>query len=183
MNKLILLLPLLLTACSSNPFLDSYNTISVHTPLQRPQHVKLIETTNIKERVLEYKNKGYIVLGAAHLAGEWKPRTWAIKAAKEKGATLVILSSQFSGTREHSYVTAVPQVQTTYHTGSVNASTYTTGRVGGYNGVNYNASTLGHASYSGTSTTIGTSYFQSSYETVLFDQTAVFLAAPLEGNK
>lgn len=172
----LLFLSLILSACASNPFLDAYNTINPSSAtINSYKEIKLIETTDLKNRVLEYKEKGYMILGVAHLTGEWKNRTYALKAAKEKGANLVILSSHFTGAQKHSYVAAIPQTQTTYHQGNIQTSSYTTGHIGGYNGINYSATTTGNASYSGTSTTIGTSYFQASYETALFDQTAIFL--------
>ena len=70
----------------------------------------------------------------------------------------------------------MPTTQTTYHQGNINTSSYTYGNVRGYGGGSYTANTMGHTYYSGTSTTIGTNYFQSSYDTALYEQVAVFLA-------
>ncbi len=166
-----------LLGCASNPFMDSYNDIKLSgVKIRNPKEVKLIETTDMKNRVLEYKNRGYCVVGVSHFSGEWVARANAIKVARKKGANLVILSAHFTGTQTNTYVTAMPTTQTTYHQGNINTSSYTYGNVRGYGGGSYTANTMGHTYYSGTSTTIGTNYFQSSYDTALYEQVAVFLA-------
>ncbi len=111
MRKYLILSLMLITACSSNAFLDFYNEeLSVSKDLIKceTEHVRIVETSDLKNKVKKYKNKEYSVIGFTIFKGEWQARSLAIDAAKEKNACLVVIESSLSGTEERNYVSAIP---------------------------------------------------------------------------
>ena len=142
--------------CATNQFKDNYNDEGLTILKNHPKQVQVIETTNLQDRVLKYARKGYVVVGSSHFEGEWEGRLKAKKWAETIGATLVIVSSQQTGTQEHQYTLAVPQINTTYHQGTINTTGYNT-------------------AYSGTSTSVSTSFVPGSYKTTIFEQLAIFM--------
>lgn len=188
----ILLVTVIISGCTTNQFKENYNDEGLNLLKKSPKKVQLIETTNLQGKVLQYADKGYMVLGSSHFESEWEGRTKALSWAKKIGATLVIIGSQQVGTQEHQYTLAIPQVNTTYHQGTintteynsgiVNSSVYTSGRVGNTNfnansyasGSYYGTSTY-NTTYSGTSTSVSTSFISGSYKTAVFEQLAVFM--------
>ena len=113
----------------------------------------------VNESIDHLEKQGYIVLGTSSFSSEYEPFSKAIQTAKEKGATVVILNSDVSGTRTKTNTVAIPQTNTTYHHGYVNSwnSPYS-------------------ASYSGVSTTHSTQYYSYNYNVTVFNQVAYFLA-------
>ena len=194
MKKILILLPVLMVfcGCATNQFKDNYNDEGLNIIKKIHVKAKIIETTNLQERVLQYADQGYVVWVSSHLGGEWEARIKAKKWAEKIGAPLVIIGSQQTGTQEHQYTLAVPQVNTTYHQGSINTTGYHSGTMnssaytyGNIGNSNFSARTYGSGSYSGmssynttysgTSTSVSTSFVSGAYETAVFDQLAVFM--------
>ena len=193
MKKIIILLIItFFCGCATNQFRENYNDEGLIIK-QHNEEVKIIETTNLEGRVIFYANMGFVVVGSSHFEGEWEGRLKAVEMSQEIGATIVIITAKQTGSREQQYTLVVPQVNTTYHTGTINttgyhygnfnSSSYTTGNIGG---TNFNATTYGNGSYSGTSsynttysgtsTSISNSFISGSYEIGIFEQLAVFMA-------
>ena len=156
MAKILGLLGLLLLAgCATNGFSTYYNDegydITDFIALKQGEKVQLIDTMEPDKKVKEFEKQGYIVIGTSSFSSEYEPFSKAIQTAKEKGATVVILNSDVSGTRT--------KTNTTYHHGYVNSwnSPYS-------------------ASYSGVSTTHSTQYYSDNYNVTVFNQVAYFLA-------
>ena len=143
------------------------------------ENVLIIETTDLDKKLNEYYKKGYVTIGFSHFKALWCPRTLAIDTAKEKGASIVVISSNHLQDMQHSYAIPISVPHTTYHQGQISSSSYTSGHIRGINGtqgVNYNETTTEHASFSGTSTTYTTEYIRGSYTVSYFEQIAFFLA-------
>ena len=182
----------ILYGCATNQFKDNFNDEGLTVTLKNPKQVQIIETTNLQGKVLQYADMGYVVIGSSHFEGDWEARTKAIKWAKKVGSNLVIIGSQQTGTQEHHYTLAIPQVNTTYHQGSINTTGYHSGTInssayayGNVGNTRFNARSYGsgsyygtssyNTSYSGTSTSYSTSFVSGSYETAVFEQLAVFM--------
>ena len=183
--KYFVFILLFLTGCSTtNNFSDFYNdeglSPSEYISLKKDENVLVIETGELSKRLNEYAKKGYVVIGSSHFKGQWCPRSMAIDVAKEKGATVVILSSIHLDDVEYTYAIPVQQSHTVYHQGNMSSTGYTSGNIGGYNGINYSAVTNQYASFSGTSTYYTTSYFTNSYIVGYFEQIAFFLAKKID---
>ena len=164
MAKILGLLGLLLLAgCATNGFSTYYNDegydITDFIALKQGEKVQLIDTMEPDKKIKEFEKQGYIVLGTSSFSSEYEPFSKAIQTAKEKGATVVILNSDVSGTQTKTNTVATPQTNTTYHHGYVNSwnSPYS-------------------ASYSGVSTTHSTQYYSYNYNVTVFNQVAYFLA-------
>lgn len=195
MKKILIVLPVVAAVacgCATNQFKDNYNDEGLNVLKKSHVNAKIIETTNLQERVLQYAAQGFVVLGSSHFEGEWEARMKAKKWAEKIGASLVIIGSQQTGTQEHRYTLAIPQVNTAYHqgtmnttgfhSGTMNASAYTYGNIGGsnfssrtYGAGSYSGMSSYNTTYSGTSTSISTSFVSGSYETAVFEQLAVFM--------
>lgn len=193
MKKLSLLLfAIIFYGCATNQFEDNFNDEGLTITLKNPKDVRVIETTNLQDKVLQYADMGYVVVGSSHFEGDWEGRTKAIKLAKKIGANLVIITSQQTGDQERHYTLAIPQVSTTYHQGSINTTGYHSGTVntsgyayGNVGGTHFNANAYGsgsyygtssyHTNYSGTSTSYSTSFVSGSYKTAVFEQLAIFM--------
>lgn len=178
----VVLLIVLLTGCSQvNNFLEYYNDenldITEYIPLKEKENVEVIETMSLDERVKEYIDKGYIILGNSYFQAQWCPRALAVDTAKIKGASVVIISSRHIGDENRTYAIPYTQQHTTYHQGSVNTYSQTRGSISNsYSNLNFNATTNGYGSYSGTSTYYTTDYITNSYTVSYYEQIAVFLA-------
>lgn len=152
---------LLLSSCQKNNFSIYYNDENFDRqkfPLAKASFVKVIETTDLSGRFQEYRNQGYILLGSAHFIDEWTARALAVDTAKEKGASVVILSSTKVNEAEHNYVLTIPNPTVSYYSG-----------------------TVGNNSYHGTSTSYSYQYVNQSYKTNIYEQFALFLAKGKSG--
>ena len=151
----------LLSSCQKNNFSVYYNdeNIDLQThSLIEDSYVKIVETTDLPARFQEYIDKGYILLGSAHFIDEWTARALAIDTAKDKGASVVILTSAKVSEVEHSYILTIPTPNVSYHSGTVNGTFY-----------------------SGTSTSYSYQYVPQSYKTNYYEQLALFLAKEKKG--
>ncbi len=151
----------LLSACQKNNFSIYYNDENINkleNPLAKESFVKVVETTDLSGRFQEYKNQGYILLGSAHFIDEWTARALAVDTAKEKGATVVILSSTKVKEAEHNYVLTIPNPTVSHYSG-----------------------TVGNNTYYGTSASYSYQYVNQSYKTNIYEQFALFLAKEKNG--
>lgn len=151
----------LLSSCQKNNFSVYYNDenidLQTHSLIKAP-YVKIIETTDLAARFQEYVDKGYILLGSAHFVDEWAARALAVDTAKEKGATVVILSSTKVKEAEHNYVLTIPNPTVSHYSG-----------------------TVGNNTYYGTSASYSYQYVNQSYKTNIYEQFALFLAKEKNG--
>lgn len=151
----------LLSSCQKNNFSVYYNDENIdpqtHSLIKAP-YVKIIETTDLAARFQEYVDKGYILLGSAHFVDEWAARALAVDTAKEKGATVVILSSTKVKEAEHNYVLTIPNPTVSHYSG-----------------------TVGNNTYYGTSASYSYQYVNQSYKTNIYEQFALFLAKEKNG--
>lgn len=185
-NKFFLFLALFfIYGCSGtvNNFSNFYNDEGLETSefikADASENVTVIETADLEKKITEYQKKGYVSIGFSHFKGPWCPRALAIDTAKEKGASIVIISSIHLDDVEYSYAIPYSVPHTTYYEGSVSSHEYTSGYVNNRNGVrlaNYNATTTGYSSFRGSSTYYTTSYITDSYTVGYFEQSAFFLA-------
>lgn len=100
-------------------------------------------------------SKGYVIIGQSSLNGSVQSDALLITQAKTVRATLVLLSSNFTETRNITTPLFLPNNQTTYSTGRVN---------GAFGGANYNTS----------STTYGTTVVPITTQQQRYDQNAVY---------
>ena len=175
----------LISSCSTpqNSFSEFYNDEGLldneYIKRKDNEEILIIETINLNKKLSEYYKKGYVALGFSQFTGWWCPRAMAIDTAREKGASIVVISSDFLGTMEYKYSIPVSTSHTIYHQGTISSKTYTSGHIqstSGNIGANYNAITTGNANYSGTSTYYTTSYIDNNLYVNFFEQIAVFLA-------
>ena len=186
MKKILLALLIIssMNGCTPvNYFSEFYNDEGLEeSEFQRvnpSENILVIETTDLDKRLNEYYKRGYVTIGFSHFKAPWCPRTLAIDTAKEKGASIVVISSNHLQDMQYSYAIPISVPHTTYHQGQISSSSYTSGHISGINGtrgVNYNGTTTEYASFTGTSTTYTTEYIRNSYTVGYFEQIAFFLA-------
>ena len=183
---IVFLFLFIVVGCSTNKFTFYYNSEGLskndYIPLKENERILLIETHNLEQKLNEYKNKGYVLIGSSVFEGVWYPQYHALKTAKEKGASVILLFSVHQGDVKQQYVIPYQRANTVYHHGNISSNYYTSGSVNAYDGMNYlgranyNSSTYGSSTYSGTSTYYTTEYLHGSYKTSYYKQTALFLA-------
>ena len=178
---LVLLIELLIGCAPVNNFLEYYNDenldITEYIPVKKNENIEVIETMFLDERIREYINKGYIILGNSYFQAQWCPRALAVDTAKIKGASVVIISSRHIGDENRTYSIPYAQQHTIYHQGNINTYSQTRGSISNnYSNLNFNATTNGYGSYSGTSSYYTTEYITKFYSVSYYEQIAVFLA-------
>lgn len=155
MKKSFFLCLFLCTGCSSNSFLDYYNDEQIPLESIVPCNIKdirLIETTELEEKIKKYEKQGFVVLGFSEFESDWIPRYRAIEFAKEKKACLVILSSVLTKTEIREFTMPIPQTSYSYSSGKI-----------------------GNIDFRGNTTSVSTSYVNQRYNASIFKQRAVFL--------
>lgn len=148
-----------LTACSSSNHYKAYYTDygnNIATKQNAEVIPDLVDTFDIKGKVIQYEKQGYVVLGVSNFDGEWEARTKAIDFAKSIGATLVITQSNLTRRFTQNYSITVPTVNTSYHSGTI-----------------YSAN--GYSNYSGTSRSYGSQQFNGAFTLGQYEQEAVFM--------
>lgn len=111
------------------------------------------------------ENNGCFFVGASAFEGPAQDIDDLKDFAKDLGTPIVLLYSEYMRTRNASGVMPMPNSTTTYSRGNVNTS-------GTLNFNRFNAGTT----YSGSSTTYGTSYIPYSYSVDVYAQEAAFFA-------
>lgn len=152
-----------------NPYSIYYNDEGVdRSEFYNNEPVTVIETLDAETTLKEFYKSGYILLGTSSFKSEWSPFSKAIDTAKNKGASVVVLNTDVIGSVRKNFTMAIPQTDTTYHTGTVN--TY---------GTYGNA----YSNYYGTSTSTSYDYYSRDYDVTKFQQHAYFLARKINQTK
>lgn len=161
-NLIITIFSILLVGCASNPYRDFYeaNTFSPEDEatfefLKENQEPILVEGN--KDTLEEALSNGYNVLGTSSFNGPTSSKDAIISQAKHVKATHVIFNSEYTDTESGTYAIAMPDYKT--------SNTY--GTVYGNNG--------NWETYSGTTTTQGTTWIPKSYNVRRYNQSAAFL--------
>ncbi|MEO1901475.1 MAG: PDZ domain-containing protein [Alcanivorax sp.] len=110
---------------------------------------------DLAEDIYTLRSKRYIAVGYSSFNGSKEDVKKAANQAKNIGATVVLVKSKYTGTQANTSALYVPNTQTTYHSGTV------------YGGGAY-------GSYSGTSTTYGTTVIPYTSHQRRYDQVAVY---------
>lgn len=163
-----LLVPLSLGAlasCSSRDFSVYYNpeplSADEYVALSKGQRPQIQEVFDIKSKVDSYLNQGYIVLGTMSLSGESASNSELISFASSQGASLVLYTSEQTGTITKRY--AVPVTNTSYaRTSGTVSSSY------GYGSPSYH--------YQANTTITSTDWQSRSYQVGAYKQFYVFLS-------
>lgn len=153
-----------------NPFVDARKLSNVQL-LGSNEDPAIYSTNDMKRDVLAARSKGYIPIGYASFNGAMGTRSQVVQQARNVGAVMVLVSSQYTGTRQITTPLFVPNNQTTYYnsitTGQTNGSVYS-----GYGSANYSGNFNGMTS--GTATTYGTTVVPMTTYQQRYDQSAVF---------
>ncbi len=124
-----------------------------------------IYTSNDPDRDIKIaRSKYWVVIGYSSFNGAMGTQAQVIREAKSIGASMVLVTSKFTGNRNITTPLFIPNNQTTYYNGTTNGQIY-----GNYGGMaNYNSNTTG------TATTYGTTVVPMTTVQSRFDQTAVY---------
>lgn len=153
MNKILLLIcsVVVVTGCATNGYNKFYSpvvdarTLSDVEILQEEQEPKIFGTDDFNRDISILRAKGYIVVGESSFNGGLESVSHASDQAKEVGATVVLVKSEYTNTQTINSALFVPNNQTTYYSGSV----YGGGKLGGYSGMSttYDTTVIPYTSY------------------------------------
>ncbi|MEZ9366296.1 PDZ domain-containing protein [Vibrio sp. 10N.286.49.E11] len=162
MKKIIsVVLSLMLTACASNGYKEFYtplvntNDIAEIEILKDGETPELYETDNIERDVQILESKRYLLIGYSSFNGGYQSTDYAIAQAKQVGATVVLVTSEYTDTQTVNTTLFLPDTQTSYTNGSV-------------------YSTNARGTYSATTTTHGTKAVPVSSTQHRYDQEAAY---------
>ena len=152
--KLRFFIPLFfLCSCSGNKFIEYYEPVtSVSGHVFSKKKPAVIETTRDAERIKSFTDKGYIVIGQAVFQGKWEPRYLAVKAARQNGADVVVITSKQTDERTKNAIVPVVQPNVSFSSGNV-----------------------GRQSFQGTSVGVSTGHVNLQYVEKIYKQKAYFL--------
>lgn len=164
MKKLLLFAAavLILNGCVASgyqKFYKSYidiNAIPDIETLQPGEEPQVFGTNDFERDINILRSKRYIVIGFSSFNGGYEDIKNAVAQAKRIGATLILTKSEYTNTQTTNSALFLPNTQTTYHSGNV-----------------YSGSAYG--SYSGTSTSYGSTIVPYTTNQRRFDQAAAFL--------
>lgn len=168
----ILLFTLLISSCSGyskfyKPYVDAKKLKDVE--LLKPNEVPKIQYTNdLGADRRKLVSKGYGAIGYASFNGKLESERAIIEQAKSVSATLILVTSEYTGTQTVTSNLYLPDNKTTYHSGTSYGNTSYSNPYG-YLG---NSST--RLNYSGTSTTYGTKVVPITKQHRRYNQTAMF---------
>lgn len=120
-------------------------------PLKDDEEVLLYMSNNIEEDDIKVVSKGYALIGYSSFNGKLEDIDNAKKQAKQIGAHIVLVKSDYTDTTNVSGALLLPDNKTTYNSGNINMNTNYNSNRYGYVG---NSNTTGN--YYGSSTTYGT---------------------------
>jgi len=156
-------LAIILCACASGykdfyqPYVDRATLEAAEVRLLAPgEEPSIYGTDNFERDVRILRSKGYVPIGYSSFNGQYEDTKNAVAQAKRIGATMVLTSSEYTNTQTSTTPLFIPNTQTTYHSGSAY----------GYGG---------SATYSGTSTTHGSTVVPITSSHRRYDQEAVYL--------
>ena len=159
----LLLLVLVIVACAQSGYKTFYKqvvdvttlpSVELLQPADAPQ---VLESDDIGRDIKILRSKHYVVIGHSSFNGGYEDVKNAVLQARRVGATVVLVGAEYTNTQTSTSTLLVPNTQTTYHSGSV------------YGGGS-------HGSYSGTSTSHGTTSVPITTSQRRYDQEAVFFA-------
>ena len=113
-----------------------------------------------EDEVIAYMEQGYLPIGTSSFTAPHCTWTFLIDLAQEKGADLVLIDATFKKTKTYTSVLFLPQTQTSYTYGSVNA---------------YSRYGSTYGSYSATTTTTSVQAVPVQKEVDIFNQTVMFM--------
>lgn len=167
---LMLVAALALTGCA-NGYRDFYKPFADAKKMPNMQLLGENETpavfasNDLKRDVRIARSRLYVPIGVSSFNGAMGSQSDVINQARNVGAGLVLVNSQFAETRTITTPMFIPNNQTTTYSGTTNGNIY------GSNGqsANYNSNTTG------TATTYGTTVVPITRQQQRFNQEAVFL--------
>lgn len=121
------------------------------TQLKDEEEVLLYMSNNIEEDDIKVVSKGYALIGYSSFNGKFEDIDSAKKQAKQIGAHIVLVKSDYTDTTNVSGALLLPDNKTTYNSGNINMNTNYNSNRYGYVG---NSNSTGN--YYGSSTTYGT---------------------------
>jgi len=173
--SLIFISVIFITGCAQSgykqfyrPYVDAKSLTDVAL-LEENQEPQVFGTDNFKRDIQILRSKGYIPVGYSSFNGGYEDTKNAAEQAKRIGATIVLVSSQYTNTQTTTSTLFLPDNKTTYHSGTANSNTSYNSAYSGYLG---NSNTSG--SYSGTSTTYGTKAVPITSHQRRYDQNAFY---------
>lgn len=168
-----LLFPFLLVGCVSaqNPYSEFFrpqpninDTRAISEALD--DKPKLFQGTDFQADMKKMSRLGYVLLGVSSFYGTYGSANDAIAQAKNIGASAVVVQQKYKNTVSGAMPITLPDVQTTYHSGSISG----TGGGASYSG-----------SYEGASSTFATSTTYMPYSVDRYDFVASFWAKVRQG--
>lgn len=144
----------LLSGCATNEYRNFYTGYvdpKTHPHLEAlssGEEPQVYTSDDLDRDILTLRAKGYGVVGASGFNAEYQDQADAVAQAKDIGASLVLLSWEYTDTETSTTTLFLPDTQTTYFSGTV----------------------------SGSATTYGTSAMPITTNKRRYDQTAVYLA-------
>jgi hypothetical protein len=184
MRLLVLLIAIFLSGCATsgykqfyNPYVDAKTLLQVKL-LAEGQEPQVVGTDNFDRDVQILRSKNYLVIGYSSFNGGYEDIKNAAKQAKQLGATLVLVSSQYTNTQTTTSTLFLPDNKTTYQSGSASANT-------SYNSADssYLGSSNTNINYSGTSTIYGTKAMPITSHQRRYDQKAVYFVKSTKRHK
>ena len=97
--------------CASNKYEEVYSAVYDGEYIHSEEDPKLIELASEKQLHDLLRSNEYVLIGKSSVYDLWVPRTFAIKCAKNHGASLVALSYEVGKTVSNSAVINVPTSQ------------------------------------------------------------------------
>ena len=142
----LVVLILLICACTQSGYTQLYRptldpkTTPNYSPLGPDEEPEVFSTDNFDRDISIFLARHYEVVGSSSFNGPYEDTKNAIRQAKKVGATVVLISAQYTNTLTQTAPLIVPSSQATYHSGTV----YSGSSVGGYSGTStsYAASTV-----------------------------------------
>lgn len=148
------------SGCASNhskfytPYFDAKSEPHIEI-LKENDEPKVFRTQNLNKDIKNLESKRFIAIGHSSFNGGYEDERKVKSFAKEIGATLVLLNTEFTGSQTAVIPLYMPNSSTSFHSGSVYS--------GGASGT-----------YSGTSTTYGSTVIPMVTTQQRYDQTAFY---------
>lgn len=120
------------------------------------QEVRLIRVENLQEGIKEYASKNYAVIGQSAFNGGYEDEQRIRDLAKKLGTPIVLFHIKYTNTNTATVPLVMPNTSTTYNSGMLS----------GYGGF---------GTYSGSSTTYGSTIVPMTTSQQRYDQVAVYL--------
>lgn len=150
-----------LVACATNDYQQFYKpyadakTLSDVRLLGQGESPTVYSSTDLKRDVKILRSKGFVSIGYSAFNGAIGSEDQLIDQARDVGALVVLVNSNYTDTQTTTVPLFLPNISTTYSSGSVYGS-------GGY------------AGYSGSSTTYGNTVVPLTSQQQRYDQTAIY---------